>query len=348
MFTSTLLLALSAATAYAAPTCSSRSARPTGGVSSATATGAGAPAATGAPTASGASTSTGTTSGGAVQCPVVLDGRVPSTFALTDFDTSNGIFNPDYVKGNNLSWSDILLFPETANSRFDNSSYKSIEVTISDESIFQQQTGFRRAGLQFNSDTNENSTGYLGVKTLHWSVKQDSERALNLSHEYLNVWHEAADYSADQIMFQTGKMIDIPDLAEDSFKIFDRSFNLLWSTPIDSSEWQNFAITMDIDSKYVSFYYYHYYYNNSSKHVTNMILSTVQIYYSLGTAALTAVTDVVTADLSGMGQFQLGILKKPTGTADVSTSGYQESQLNEGLIYGGLFVEDSTGGCVSL
>lgn len=59
-------------------------------------------------------------------------------------------------------------------------------------------------------------------------------------------------------------------------------------------------------------------------------------------------TDVLSADLSGMGQFQLGMLKKPTGTSDVTTSGYQESGLNEGQIYGGLFVEDSTDGCISL
>lgn len=199
------------------------------------------------------SNTTGSSASGPVSCPVVLDGRVPNSAALTDFDTDNGIFNPDYVKGNNLTWSDILLFPDVTNSRFDNSSYKSLEVTISDESIFQAQTGFRRAGLQFANDANENSTGFVGVKTLHWSVKQDSTRALNLTHEYLNAWHEAADYSANQIMFQTGKMIDIPDLEEDTFKFFDRDSTLLWSTAIDYEEWQNFAITMDIDNKYAYF-----------------------------------------------------------------------------------------------
>ena len=44
----------------------------------------------------------------------------------------------------------------------------------------------------------------------------------------------------------------------------------------------------------------------------------------------------------------LGILKKPTGTSDVVNAGYQEPNLNEGQIYGGLFVEDSANGCVSL
>lgn len=76
--------------------------------------------------------------------------------------------------------------------------------------------------------------------------------------------------------------------------------------------------------------------------------STVQIYYSSGTAALTAATDAIDADLSGMGQYQIGILKKPTGTSDVANSGYQEAPFEEGLIYGGIFVEDSTDGCISL
>lgn len=76
--------------------------------------------------------------------------------------------------------------------------------------------------------------------------------------------------------------------------------------------------------------------------------SLVKIYYSLGNAALEAVTDFVPAVLSGEGQFQLGMIKKPTGTDDVVNSGFQESPLNEGQIYGGMFVEDSTDGCVSL
>ncbi|KAL1857020.1 hypothetical protein Daus18300_010466 [Diaporthe australafricana] len=263
-------------------------------------------------------------SSGVVRCPVVLEGRIPASSALTDFDVENDLFNPGYTKGNNLSWSDILLFPEVANSRFDDASHKSVEVTISDESIFQKQYGFRRAGLLFVNDTNEGSLGYQGLKTVHWSVKQDPARALNLSHEYLNVWHESADYSGDQFMFQTGAMLAYPDMPADTFKVFDRNATLLWSTPIDFSEWQNFAITLDIDS------------------------NLVQIYYSLGDAALEAVTEFVPAVLSGEGQYQIGMIKKPTGTDDVVNSGFQESPLDEGQIYGGIFVEDSTGGCVSL
>lgn len=194
---------------------------------------------------------TTTTKSSTVQCPVVLDGRVPTAAALAEFDADNGIFNPDYVKGNDLAWSEILLFPQAESSRFDGAEYKSVEVTINNASIFQEQYGFRRAGLQFADDTNEDSPGWAGQRTLHWSVKLDTQRALNLSHEYLNAWHEAADYSANQIMFQTGSMIDQPDLDSQTYKIFDRDSTLLYSAPIEPTEWQNFAINLDIDAKYV-------------------------------------------------------------------------------------------------
>lgn len=324
MFASALLLTLGAAAVSAVP-CTSK---PGSTASSYPAVTAGAAASPNGTAGSNGTTaaSSSSSSGSAVQCPVVLDGRVPAASALTAFDTDNGIFNPDYVKGNNLSWSDILLFPSDAGrSRFDDEgAHKAVEVTITNSSIFQEQYGFRRAGLQFANDTAEDSPGFVGQKTLHWSVRQDAQRALNLSHEYLNAWHERGDYNGNQLQFQVGKMIDLPDLAADAFKIFDKNSTLLWSTPVDATEWQNFAALMDIDA------------------------NTVQIYYSLGSAALEAVTDVLSVDLSAAGQFQIGILKKPTGTADVTNSGFQEAPIEEGQIYGGLFVEDSTGGCISL
>ncbi|EKG17976.1 hypothetical protein MPH_04784 [Macrophomina phaseolina MS6] len=119
------------------------------------------------------------------RCPILLDGRVPSNATLASFDTENGIFNPDYVKGNNVTWSQILEEPAgVLPSKFDVPDYKPIEVTINDDSIFQKQYGFRRAGLQFAADS-ANDTSDSGVVTLHWSVKQDLQKPLNLSHEYL-------------------------------------------------------------------------------------------------------------------------------------------------------------------
>ncbi|CAK7227892.1 hypothetical protein SCUCBS95973_006695 [Sporothrix curviconia] len=269
----------------------------------------------------------------AIKCPIVFDGRIPSTLALSNFDSYGGgnPFGAEYVKGNDLKWSQILQLPTVSTSRFDaavNTSgaapFKAVEVTLSDKSIFQKQHGFRRAGLQFNGDTNTGSPAWKGIKTLHFSVRQDAQRPLNLSHEYLNVWHESSDYSADQIMFQTGTMIDQSSLPKNTFKIFSRQNKLLWSTPMDTSDWQNFALTLDFTK------------------------NTVQVYYSKGTAPLASVLAATADDLTGDGEYQLGILKKPTGTSDVVNSGFQETGLNEGQIYGGIFIEDSAGGCISL
>ncbi|KAL1593146.1 hypothetical protein SLS60_010753 [Paraconiothyrium brasiliense] len=262
-----------------------------------------------------------------IKCPIVFDGRVPVAWAAdpTQFDTyaTNTIFNPDYVKGNDLKWSGILKFPNVTKSRFDTTEHTPLEVTISDQSIFQQQKGFRRAGLQFLKDAAD-GPGQTGVKTLHFSVKQDPSRPLNLTHEYLNVWHEKADYSADQIQFQTGTLIGKSGADKNKFQILDQSNKQLYATATDKSQWQNFALKLD-------------YTNNQ-----------VTIYYSAGDAALKSVAGPTSASLSGGGQFQIGILKKPTGTSDVVNGGYQESNLNEGQIYGGIFLEDSANNCVSL
>lgn len=85
----------------------------------------------------------------AVQCPVVLDGRISQNTTLSGFDTN--AFNPGYSKGQNVSWSQILEFPTFAPSLFDVStpgSFKPLEVTIDDRSIFNPsgtnpQLGFR-------------------------------------------------------------------------------------------------------------------------------------------------------------------------------------------------------------
>jgi hypothetical protein len=140
------------------------------------------PAATASPTGTGSGTSS--TATGLIKCPIIFDGRVPTGTSLSYFDSSNALFNPDYVKGAGLAWDQILLLPSTTPSKFDGSSYEAVEVTLSDKSIFNNQNGFRRAGLQFNSDSSQDSSD-SGVATIHFSVKQDSSRAMNLSHEYL-------------------------------------------------------------------------------------------------------------------------------------------------------------------
>jgi hypothetical protein len=74
------------------------------------------------------------------------------------------------------------------------------------------------------------------------------------------------------------------------------------------------------------------------------------VFYSKGMAPLRAVTDALPNENAGGGQLQIGIAKKPTETETVVFDGYQESIAlrGEGQIYGGIFVEKSDGGCVSL
>jgi hypothetical protein len=128
-----------------------------------------------------------------IACPIIFDARIPRNLSLPSFDsTSTSPFNPDYVKGENTSWSSILLLPSVPPSRFDAPRlHKAVEVTIDDRSLFRAganlQTGFRRAGLLLWDDANDagadRSDG--GVVSFHWSVRQDGRRGLNLSHEYV-------------------------------------------------------------------------------------------------------------------------------------------------------------------
>ncbi|CAI6335120.1 unnamed protein product [Periconia digitata] len=274
-----------------------------------------------------------------IKCPIIFDGRIPENQTLASFDTSSSPYSPTYVKGENLTWSSILLLPNASHSRFDTPSRKPLEVTINDASLFRPgggdlQVGFRRVGLLLKDDKNDPGADAAdsGIVTFHWSVKQDAARPFNLSHEYMNVWHERADYAGNQFTFVGGVVLEVDggtgeDTKEEreSWKVQGKSNNVVFRTPIVFDEWQNFAIQLD-------------YVNN-----------TLQVFYSEGNAELEAGTEKIENDNSGGGQLQLGIAKKPTETETVVFDGYQESiQGREGQIYGGVFVENSSEGCLSI
>lgn len=197
----------------------------------------------------------------AIKCPIIFDGRIPHNLTLASFDSAaTSPYSPDYVKGENLTWSSILLLPNiTAPSRFDDPVlHKSFEVTINDRSLFRSgqglQLGFRRAGLLLKDDVNDAGADAAdkGVATFHWSVRQDRARALNLSHEYMNVWHEKADYSGNQFTFVGGVVLPVDggdglDTREEreSWKVQDAKNRFVFRTPILGDEWQNFAVRLD-------------------------------------------------------------------------------------------------------
>jgi hypothetical protein len=185
-------------------------------------------------------------------CSVVLDGRIPSTATLATFDTPASPFGTDNVKGEKLKFSELLKLPKVPASRFDLPNGQPVEVTINDKSIFKPgggpaQSSFRRAGL-IPASNNGTDASTVGVKTFHWSVRQTAKK-LNVSHEYLNVWHERNDYNGNQFNFQIGTLIGRESaLKKDDWKINDKNDKIVWSTKAESG-WQNFAITLDYVKK---------------------------------------------------------------------------------------------------
>lgn len=271
------------------------------------------------------------------KCSLAFDGRVPKHTTLDDFDaTATSPFRPDFVYGANLTWSEILKLPSVLPSVFDlGVDAKPLEVTIDDRSVFAPsatdvQTGFRRAELLPAIHSGEN-VYVTGQKTLHFSLMADHARPLNYSHEYQLVWVERADYATDQIELKTGQLIGGDPTANPRKLVLQG--NQAAAQPITLFEvdfvegiWYNFGLELDF-----------------TKNTTRVLFSTDYL-------PLLPHGPAVSNDISGLGEWHFGILKKPTGTGltDITRQGYQESGIHEGIVYGGIFQEDSSTGCVSL
>lgn len=191
-----------------------------------------------------------------IRCPIIFDGRVPKNLTLRSFDSaSTSPYSPSFVKGENTTWASILLLPRIAPSRFDDVAlHKPLEVTIDKRSLFRAgeklQLGFRRAGLLLKDDTNGPGTDAAdaGVVTFHWSVKQDAARPLNLTHEYMNAWHERADYNGNQFACVGG--IVLPgdgglDQRGDKWRVQNAKNEFVFEVPIEYKKWQNFGVQLD-------------------------------------------------------------------------------------------------------
>lgn len=204
------------------------------------------------------------------------------------------------------------------------------EVTLSDASIFvpggsTPQYGFRRAELNPKLNSTIGSTGVSGIKTFHFSVALDSARPLNYSHEYQIVFLETADYSNTQFTLKTGTILGGNGTADPKTLVLSGfgASTTLYETPFVEG-WHNFGLVLNFNK------------------------NTTQVLYSQGMKALSNVTAALPNDLAGGGLYHIGMLKKPTGnTTDVVHSGYQESGIDEGLYYSGIFMEDSAKGVVT-
>lgn len=186
-------------------------------------------------------------------CKVVLDGRIPQSATPTTFDGSvSNPFNPAYAHGSSLKWSQILRFPNIPPSVFDWQS-KPVEVTINDNSIYNNQKGARRAGLVFAANPGTDDLTNTGVKTFHWSVRQPAagKRPLNLTHEYMNVFHVRQDDKGFQFQFTIGEPLNGKEKQHPftHWKIIDKAEKVVFSTLVNFKEWQNFAVTLDYSRK---------------------------------------------------------------------------------------------------
>ncbi|GJD01130.1 hypothetical protein ColKHC_09955 [Colletotrichum higginsianum] len=266
--------------------------------------------------------------GAKAQCALQFDGRIPKAFTAADFDGKTSPFNTANVFGKGLKFSDLIKLPG-GQSLFDVNSTQPFEVTIDDKSIFAPsadnvQIGFRRAEmLPLSNDGKDAST--QGIKTLHFSLQKDDKRPLNLSHEYQLAFLESADFSTNQIVLKTGTILGQNTEDPDTLQLFGNPAPELFKTKFTPGVFHNFAIKLDFTA------------------------NTTEVFYSQGTSALKSQGAAVPNIIAGQGQYHFGILKKPVnGGADITKSGDQPAGIDEGLIYAGIFQEDSANGCISL
>jgi len=123
-----------------------------------------------------------------------------------------------------------------------------VEILISDQSIFNGQTAFRRAEL-LPASNNGNDASTQGVKTLHFSVLKDAVRPLNLSHEYQLAFLESADFSTNQFVLKTGTILGQNTPDPDTLQVFGNvnQGKVLFSTQFEAGSFHNFALKLDFD-----------------------------------------------------------------------------------------------------
>ncbi|KAF8446633.1 hypothetical protein BGX38DRAFT_1193646 [Terfezia claveryi] len=259
---------------------------------------------------------------------IIWDGRIPYPMTLTDFDSYNtSRYSAEFVLGAGQKFSEILKFPRDMGSIFDlPTNSKPVEVTINDKSIFSPggnpQNGFRRSELLPITNNGTDAT-VQGVTTFHFSMRPDMARPLNVSHQYELVFIETNDFSSHVWTIKAGTPFGssvhhspkAKYLRLESSNAGGKAGKTLFKVPWLTSTWHNFAIT------------------------TDWVNNKLTAYYSCGYEPLRKVVKTITNDATGKGQAHIGVLKLPTNSTDSSHNGYQQSNVNEGVIFGGVFVE---------
>lgn len=116
------------------------------------------------------------------------------------------------------------------------------------------QTGFRRAEL-LPASNNGSDPSTLGIKTLHFSIRKDNARPLNVSHEYQLAFVESADFSTNQFVLKTGKIIGAAAGQDPNLLVLQSNVKAptnLFTVPFAKDVWHNFGLVLDFTKKYVS------------------------------------------------------------------------------------------------
>jgi hypothetical protein len=192
----------------------------------------------------------------------------------------------------------------------------------SDKSIFapggnNAQTAVRRTELNPNGGGNTTT----GVKTLNVSLRPSCEHPLNISHEYSLVFLERADFSANLFMLRTGTLLGSNGSTKNDLVLQGNTAagtKTLFTTPFTEGAWTNLALKLDFTA------------------------NTLQVFQSSGNSPLVQATEPLPNDLSGNGAFHFGVNKNPTEPgADILRSGFQEAGILEGVVYGGIVIENA-------
>ncbi|KAK1456623.1 hypothetical protein CMEL01_16301 [Colletotrichum melonis] len=269
-------------------------------------------AAAGGAAAGGAGAKAGNTS-----ALVLPDGRIKTDATPENFNVLESVFKSAVVKGDGLVFSDIITFPEGQASLFDKATNtKAFAINIDDKSVFvpkggEAQANIRRADLLPSIRSQLNDVAVTGVRTMHFSIQRDATKPLNVTHDYQVFNLESKDFSFHQIDVRTGA-----DNGNE-IAVFGNSKTTpaakIFSTPFGEGQFENFAIKMDFNA------------------------NTVQVFHSTANDPLKQI-----ADLAGLGEYHFSLQKNPVGTAT------QPTGIKEAIIFGGIFMEDSTSGTVTL
>lgn len=270
----------------------------------------------------------GAAAGDAAAGAVVLpDGRIKQDAVPEDFNVLASPFKSAVVKGDGLNFSDVITFPDIQPSLFDAAgNTKAFEININDQSIFvpegqEPQDQFRRADLLPSIASTLNNVSTTGTKTMHFSVQQDPAKPLALTtNEYQVAFLETADFESRIFDVRVGTGTTSPSLTGDNIVVLGRSGDAIQEMFVApfSADLENFAVTLDFDQ------------------------NTMQVFHSTGQTPLEQVSEAVANDNSGNGEYHFAVLK----LADAQ--GEQAANIDEGLFFAGIFMEDSADGTVTL